>query len=552
MSLLAFASGFAKAAGAAALKEDDRRAELSKEAYVEAMKRRDAALKIAKEQQDEFKKQRDYIDTVKGMEVDGFVVSQAEAAELYKLTGGDATKVKDAVDSGAIKIRNTGTLSTVEGSTAWDYSPVATDTEDKETNFLFGSRAKAVDKKVQERMGDVEPVAGAPTFQTSGIQRGTISTVEDEGFKNPEYGYWTNEKGESVPGLRDDDGKRKIWSADKNTYVDAPASAVFEEEKKDPNMVEAMMTISKFVPNTVVKDAATLRTKAAAVNDMRQTYERMAPNALDPAVHSSLVTFAGDIGNFANREIGGIVAITSSDDTKRSTEYWQGVANQIETSLGEGGAQKAMTAARKAQLVEQQALQLALQLLAIEQPGGRYSDKDVDNAMKRTFPKSSESFLMQSKENMENAIANYENAAEQFMTGLESVRNIAAGGEGIDATSQNAATMLLKSYDPTATQELGMPSYLQEPTQDAKEEDLPEVTEMARLASVIDPGMSAYTTVTTPEGMELKVAVDFSKNKIFVVDPNTGKVGNSPLKAGTLLSNEQIRQLQKEVADRED
>ena len=467
MSLLAFASGFAKATGAAAIKEDDRRAELTKESYSEAMKRRDAALKIAKEQQDDFKKQRDYINSVRGMQVDGYTVSAAEASELYKLTEGDATKIEDVVKSGLIKIRNQGTLETVEGATEWSPEIPAMGDADKESSILFGSRTEAVQRQLKDRMGDVEAVKGAASFKASGIERGNLKTVDaDGGLKNPNYN-WSIDipdgKGgfTTVQAVQSSEGLHIVDSAGK--FVKPPEG--WKGLRKNTTKTEEVSTLSSAVnelSKNLTNNTRTALTKAveaqgAAIN-MKANYEEMAEYALDRSVYGGIGATISGLADTAKSEIAGLTLLAKGQggEDKKDTSVWFKALDQVDEYLNniEGTG-----VAAKRRRMEALALKLSINDL-VSSGDSRPSDMDVKLRMRMYLAKTPEEFLLQAKNNMRVAETSFQTAVTELNAegGIQVLRNLEQ--DETNEAAKQAAGLLVRSYTEIENAKIERPDFL--------------------------------------------------------------------------------------------
>ena len=449
MSLLAFASGFAKATGAAAIKEDERRLDLSKDAFKESMKRRDAALKIAKEQQAEFQKERDYINSVRGMKVDGYVVSAAEASELYGLTEGDVTKIEDVVKSGLIKIRNAGTLEEVKGDTAWSPEMPKMSAED-ESSILFGSTTAGASKMYQEQVKDIDAVQGASKFKVSGVERGEMKTAEDKALKNVEYNYTVE--------VTDKDGKTKTvaaFLADGKLYTydkgqPRLAGEVYDKvgdprkqptrRVDEPNYVttqtELLKNIKKDTTDAIRKGADS----RALYENGTKLYQRMYEvGGADDALYSTFAKTVGAAATAVTVEFAGFNLTNSKEKTLDSDQMLATVQSNID---------KFRETNNKAKLLEAYALEAAIMHARATQGAGVLSDFDVKTSLARFLPKSGKEFMAQAASNLRawKDMADTARDAVASDFGVQNLKNVAdPENTGVTDIQRQVATDLLSN-----------------------------------------------------------------------------------------------------------
>lgn len=525
--LLYALSGAAKGAEKAAKAEDEKRDELSKAALESALKRKESALAMAKELKEKSEGQQRFMQAYAGQQVGEAKISRAEALRLYEITGGDDTKVPDAIKDGLIKISGAGDVKEITSTEG------GIDTEDmaiEESKGLFsGGRAEGVKKRVEAGMEargiSADGVTMPTTYQATGVQVGDISnTTEGDRFEQASAGTWswTDEQGntQTAQGFLDSKtGERVIWDSESGDYVPAPATANFQKAttrtESVPTYEEAIAEIGKLIEKPTRDAMVDVSEKAKGFNLLKDNYERLADLALDANNYPRITEFVGNLVKNVELEISGIKFLAGEEgNVQRDSSYWMNQVSEINKTVNALSGAKDVASNQK--LMEAMALRMAINDL-VSSGDSRPSDFDVRSRLKMYLAKSPEEFIKQAEQNLANARSQFNEStrALQSMGGFALVKGLAEDPK-VSPTSRDAAAALVSAYTQGSKSVLEEPAFVTQYREiKAKEQEVKEPEQTGGITTTLnikgterevtfDPKTRTFTMIVKGAPMRLK------------------------------------------------
>jgi len=544
--LLYALAGGTKAAAESAVAEDEKRDELSKQALESALKRKALALETAKTLKEKAEAQQRFMDTYAGQNVKGIGMSKAEALRLYEITGGDDSKVPDAIKDGLIKITGAGSIEEVTGDKegGLDVEAVGAISESKS---LFGrGRAEGVANRVKEGMAaqgiDSEGVTMPTTYKASGVGIGNIAPEEEDkglDLQSATIGTFTIKGADGSPikveGVVEKGGKgRRLMVGPDGSYIPAPADAVFNTKTQrtstDPTVLGQQVELSKMLTKEDRAAAESLANQVNGYETMTELMEQIAPLAMDRKNYSTIAGTIGSISTTVKNEIAGITLLSSEDegaDVEREEGYWQQASANLDRMLADAGDFEQISTNK--QLIE--ALALRLTLADLQATGDtRPSDMDVKMRMNKIFggssPNSWRAKMLQHAESTRLAVST---SQKNLSIAAPNLASIAGYLEDTDPATAEAANRIYSTYTSAANRELVAP-------------DIPEASpEEDAAASAMATGIPAKLNIA---GMERDAVFDPQTNVFTVMVNGTPR----SLSASTALekyyiTDEQIQEL---------
>lgn len=429
-ALMAATSGALTGFAEAAEKEDEKRNEITKIALAQRIKNIEAARELQKKKTEARREQDQFVDTFAGK----FAffnedtnklepLSEAQALEIYTLSDGDKSEAVKLIQNNEIRFKGQGKVQDLAPITTLDpLDDTLAALEDSQAGGLFGKgRYESITREVQKQIKLIggDKAVKAPQLRAA-VGTG-LQIAADKDFKIHMAGRFTFEDAQGKPVTREGvittDGSRMMVGDTPEEYVPAPSTASFTKyttRTETPTPRDKVYFDIRKELNTKEFVTAQEQVRGAQIglDNLSQTYEQMAPYALDRTTYSITAKSIGSLIKQGQAEIAGIRFVFTGDEAQQERDSTSTIA-ELDAFINEN-----LTATEPQMRAEVLATMQIRAAYSFLQANGdtRPSDADLKRAMQQFDAGSPEAFLITARENWIEATKKAEGLYNNYLT----------------------------------------------------------------------------------------------------------------------------------------
>lgn len=412
--------------------EDKKREEITKLSLAQRIKNIESAKKLQQEGMQKRRQQDEFVSTFAGKF--GFLnestnkiepLTEAQALEVYSLTGGNKEKALELITDPKKKITFRGVGEVQDIKPLQELAGVDQTLEAfqqaKPAGGLFGKgRYEAVANEIENQT----KALGLPSqIEVPQLRKAigtglSIAATKDPSVHAVGQFEWTDATGtkRTAEGFMGTNGDRLMYDPTTGEQVAPPANAQFV---KKPTRTEEVKTLSaqvleidsKLSTPDFGKAATALNAAELGVMNLKTTYDQMTPLALDRTVYSTAAGLIGNAIKKAESEIAGIRFVfgAGGDQVDRDASS---TIDQIDNFVSSNI--RATDPAMKAKVL--QALQVRAAYAYLQSEGDtRPSDADLKRAVEQFSATSPEEFIAKALNNWRIATTSLDNLHAQYL-----------------------------------------------------------------------------------------------------------------------------------------